>query len=137
MIYLFKKPLMIVGYFALILINSAAYSAAEDIAANPIAAVVVSQAAVDEQGDKKDNSDLQPESSVTSPSSAASIVAAKTAIISSVSIPDDVMTFKSVKGLNIPAQSQSKIIPTNQASDVRVIIDISGSMKVSWIQKYQ
>ncbi|MFT7108402.1 MAG: hypothetical protein ACI843_000037 [Psychrobacter glaciei] len=129
MIYLFKKPLMIVGYFALILINSAAYSAAEDIAANPIAAVVVSQAAVDEQGDKKDNSDLQPESSVTSPSSAASIVAAKTAIISSVSIPDDVMTFKSVKGLNIPAQSQSKIIPTNQASDVRVIIDISGSMK--------
>jgi uncharacterized protein (TIGR03503 family) len=122
MIYIFKKPLMIVGYLALMLINSAAYSAPEDITANPIPAEVVSQAVADD----KEDSDLQP---ATIPSATASSVATKTAVISSVNIPDDVMSLKSIKGLNIPAQSQSKIIPTSQASDVRVIIDISGSMK--------
>jgi uncharacterized protein (TIGR03503 family) len=44
-------------------------------------------------------------------------------------IPSDVRSVKSIDGLDIPAQIQSKIVPTNQASDVRVLIDISGSMK--------
>lgn len=34
-----------------------------------------------------------------------------------------------VDGLNLPASAQSTIIPTDKASDIRVIIDISGSMK--------
>ena len=44
-------------------------------------------------------------------------------------IPPDVISVKPIDGLDIPAQIQSKIVPTSQASDVRVIIDISGSMK--------
>ena len=35
----------------------------------------------------------------------------------------------SVQGLELPADAKSTIVPTNNASDVRVIIDISGSMK--------
>ena len=44
-------------------------------------------------------------------------------------VPEDVRTVKPIDGLEIPEQIQSKIIPTSQSSDVRVIIDISGSMK--------
>lgn len=50
-------------------------------------------------------------------------------ITSGAEIPDDVMSVKAIDGLDLPQQSQSKIVPTSQASDVRIIIDISGSMK--------
>ena len=45
-----------------------------------------------------------------------------------IEIPNDVISMKPIKGLNLPAQMQRKIVPTSQSSDVRVIIDISGSM---------
>ena len=39
------------------------------------------------------------------------------------------ITPNSIDGLSLPENAQSTIIPTSKASDVRVIIDISGSMK--------
>ena len=66
--------------------------------------------------------------STVSPANSAQPKAEEAPVITT-EIPDDVMAVKAIEGLDLPQQSQSKIVPTSQASDVRVIIDISGSMK--------
>ncbi|MFT6153702.1 MAG: hypothetical protein ACJA1X_001047, partial [Bermanella sp.] len=105
-----------------------AYGAPGDIITNPTPAVTaLSNQAIPAKGQIVA---AIPASSVNV-SSTSSLASADKKVLpkSAIKIPDNLMLLKSVNGLNIPAQSQSKIIPTNQSSDVRVIIDISGSMK--------
>jgi uncharacterized protein (TIGR03503 family) len=140
MIYLLQKQFMIVGYIILILINSGVQAAPGDVIPtvnsipkliDPINPVVTKPAFI-KQSIPASQVVSNPVFATQLNPARPSISAAEKQTVGSTSatqVPDDVMTFKAIDGLNIPAQSQSKIIPTSQSSDVRVIIDISGSMR--------
>lgn len=147
MIYPIHKPLMIVGQLILILMTGYAPSATSALGdpvsivkqnnpptqtspLQPIITPVVASGLEDVPEEQESNPDVlatnAPESKkmvFSEPLPAPSIKK------EGGSLPDDVISIDSIDGLEIPAQGQSKIVPTSRASDVRVIIDISGSMK--------
>lgn len=156
MIYQILKPLMIVGYLLSILAPLSLQAAPGDsvpgviqspsINQSPVTPITnqaittaISLPAVEANSVSAPNpessaplANLKPVVTETiSPSESASInpVEANNSSVIQADVPSDIIAVKSVQGLAIPAQSQSKIIPTSQQSDVRVIIDISGSMK--------
>lgn len=112
MIYHLKQPLMIVGFIFAFTLSINAMSADEDTPA------ALSNSATPSPSDQANPQPSSPLSTVaddngqtTESDGLASAVPAN------------------VAGLALPEGAESTIIPTNKASDVRVIIDISGSMK--------
>ncbi|MFT5593532.1 MAG: hypothetical protein ACI8SR_001913 [Oceanicoccus sp.] len=102
MIYQIKQPLMIVGFILSTLFSVEILSADGDNNNKPLAATSTPLLSA-LQNSPKDSVVLTPtDGSVNTPK---------------------------VDGLTLPKNAQSTIIPTNKAADVRVIIDISGSMK--------
>jgi uncharacterized protein (TIGR03503 family) len=140
MIYQLQKQFMIVGYIILMLINSGVQAAPGDViptvnpipkSIDPVIPAVTKPAAI-KQSIPASQVISNPVFATQLNPARPSILAAEKKTVSSSSVtqvPADVMTVKAIDGLNIPAQGQSKIIPTSQSSDVRVIIDISGSMR--------
>ena len=110
MIYHLKQPLMIVGFIFAFALSFNAMSADEDTPA------ALSNSATPSSSDQ-----ANPQPSPPSVADDNRQTTESDGISSAVPA--------NVPGLALPEGAESTIIPTNKASDVRVIIDISGSMK--------
>jgi uncharacterized protein (TIGR03503 family) len=110
MIYHLKQPLMIVGFIFAFALSFNAMSADED-----------TPAALSNSATLSSSDQANPQPSTPSVADDNRQTTESDGISSAVPA--------NVPGLALPEGAESTIIPTNKASDVRVIIDISGSMK--------
>lgn len=107
MIYQFKQPLMIVGFSLLMLASWLVQGADEPTSITQPTPI---------------NAAAQPFPTATNVDTPSVNNVDNQADSDSISVPQ-------VSGLDIPADAQSTIIPQDKATDIHVIIDISGSMK--------
>lgn len=128
MIYHFKQPLMIVGFIVSLILSVNVFSADEPTPQ-------ISPPEPNNIGSQTQTPDVPSEpQGITTPVSEPEVLESESKQAlespeSNIATENSIDLPEKVDGLALPQNAQSTIIPTNKATDIRVIIDISGSMK--------